>query len=377
MKNILIIRSGGMGDALFITPALSMVRNNFPKAKISLLIPFPGPEVLRGNQDVDQIIERPPGIAIKEKYFLSKLKSFNFDLLINLDPREAHNYRIWARAININSFWSLIHKDYLPVNLNQYDFKNFIWHTWDTNRHFVENYLDLLKAAGLKGNSQELKINIESEESNFVDKLLQDFDIGKNDLLIGFHPGTANTNNSALGILFAKIKRAMKAKLPIERRRWPLKCYAELANLLKREFKCKIIITGSENERGLVKQIQSLADFKLIGLSGKTTIKQMAALYKKCDIVIASDTGPLHLSAAVGTPVVGLYGPSSPAHSRPWIEKNKFKITRSNLKCSPCQHIQTKICLYTECMRQIKPQEVFGAVRELINTYSYNGKNRF
>ena len=74
MKNILIIRSGGMGDALFITPALSMVRNNFPKAKISLLIPFPGPEVLRGNQDVDQIIERPPGIAIKEKYFLSKLK---------------------------------------------------------------------------------------------------------------------------------------------------------------------------------------------------------------------------------------------------------------------------------------------------------------
>jgi ADP-heptose:LPS heptosyltransferase len=341
------------------------------------LIPSSGFGVLRGNKDVDQIIEKPRRPIIKEVSLLSALRSFNFDLLINFDPREAHNYRIWAHDININAFWSLIHKDYLPVDLNQYDFKNFIWHPWDTNRHFVENYIALLKEAGLGGNSQVLKINIDREDNNFVDKLLQDFDIGKNDLLIGFHPGTANTNNKALGILFAKIKKAMKAKLPIERRRWPLKYYAELANLLKREFKCKIIITGSDNERGLAKRIQRLTDFELISLSSKTTIKQMAALYKRCDIVIASDTGPLHLSAAVGTPVVGLYGPSSPSHSRPWIEKSKFKIMRSNLKCSPCQHIKTKICLYTECMQRINPQEVFGAVKELINIYSHGGKNRF
>jgi ADP-heptose:LPS heptosyltransferase len=202
--------------------------------------------------------------------------------------------------------------------------------------------------------------------------LLSEYGIEKENPLIVLHPGTSSSDSTVLQHLLGRARLLLKKRLPIDRKRWPIKYYAELANLLYKEWGVRVIITGSQHELKLAREILGRLSIKPVNLCGKMTINQLVALYKICNLVVCSDTGPLHLAAAVGTPVVGLYGGySNPAHTGPWMEEYRFKIIRSNLKCGPCKFVKRKkICWRANCIREIKPREVFAAIKELISKHA-------
>jgi heptosyltransferase-2 len=84
--------------------------------------------------------------------------------------------------------------------------------------------------------------------------------------------------------------------------------FASIADSLARRFNAKLIFTGSPSEKNLTEEIRSLTKSPSITMAGRTSIKQMAALAKRCNLFVCPDSGPMHIAAATGTPVVGIYG---------------------------------------------------------------------
>lgn len=141
-------------------------------------------------------------------------------------------------------------------------------------------------------------------------------------------------------------------------KQWPLEYYTELSRLIRSEIRdSRILVFGSKSvfklpEGGTV-----------IDLRGKTTIPVMAALMKRCKAVAGGDTGPVHLAAALGVPVVVMWGGSDAEETAP--VSPKATILRKKYECAPCRTKPT--CKDYPCLRDIKPEEALEAIKKWIN----------
>ncbi len=117
---------------------------------------------------------------------------------------------------------------------------------------------------------------------------------------------------------------------------WPADQWGELAFGLHRRFGTMPIVTGGRGEQDLVNDVVARSDGTAVALTPPLSLGGFAALLSKAELVVASDSGPLHLAAMVGTPVVGLYGPGNPALAAPWSPSDDQRIVRVDLPCSPC-----------------------------------------
>jgi ADP-heptose:LPS heptosyltransferase len=97
-------------------------------------------------------------------------------------------------------------------------------------------------------------------------------------------------------------------------------------------------------------------NYRAANFSGKTTLMELAALYEKAAFVISTDTGPMHLAAAVGTPVIALFGPTAPWRTGPYGPGHQ--IVRAQLECSPCFK---RRCETMDCMSHISVKQVMDA----------------
>ena len=104
-----------------------------------------------------------------------------------------------------------------------------------------------------------------------------------------------------------------------------------------------------------------------INLAGQTTLLELACIFKKAQLVVTTDSGPMHLACAVGTPVVALFGPTDPARTGPYGAGHT--IIRADL---PCSHYFLKDCLTIQCMKNITPELVFAVVEDRIKKGSRN-----
>jgi 3-deoxy-D-manno-octulosonic-acid transferase/heptosyltransferase-1 len=142
-----------------------------------------------------------------------------------------------------------------------------------------------------------------------------------------------------------------------ETKLWSNEKIAHLADLINNKLQMKVVFTGSEKEP--IEKITSLMTTESLNLGGTTTLLDLASLYKKARMVITTDSGPMHLAAAVETPVIALFGPTDPARTGPY--GTGHTIIRAELSCSPCF---SKKCSTKKCMEDISPQQVFAAVEK-------------
>ena len=148
--------------------------------------------------------------------------------------------------------------------------------------------------------------------------------------------------------------------------RWPTKLwynqrFAEAADqFIQRGL--KVVFTGSIEDKPTIDEITRLMRAKALRLDGKCNLKALAALYRRAQIVVSTDTGPMHIAAAVGTPVVAVFGPTAPNRTGPY--GTQHTVLKSNVPCSPCFR---KSCLTNQvekmaCMKEIKTQDVVQTV---------------
>lgn len=143
-----------------------------------------------------------------------------------------------------------------------------------------------------------------------------------------------------------------------DNKRWPAQHFLELVGELRaRHVGLRFVILGGETDSALGHAISSAAPQACLDLTGRTSLPQMIEVLRKCDAVVTNDTGPMHIAAALGKPVVGIFGPTNPLRTGPYGQVERA-LQRKDLPCVPCMK---SVCTYHEpiaCLRGISVQQV-------------------
>jgi len=336
MKRILVFNVNWLGDVLFSTAALRNLRRNFPDSYLACIIPSRCYAVLKGNPHLDEIIiydekDRHKGMLAKMG-FVRLLKDKKFDTVFLL-------HRSFSRAL-------ICRLAGIPERLGYYTKKRAFLLTKkiippprDT-LHRIDYYLGVLEGAGLKAEDRYTEFFVAEEDLKYTESFLNRQSIKTDDYLVGINPG----GNWRL-------------------KRWPKENWAKLAERLIEEFSAKLIITGGFGDRALANEIKDLMQKKPVVACGVLNLRQSAALFKRLDLFISADTGPLHIANAVGTKrIIALFGPTHPKITGPYPEHH-VKILSKDVGCKiPCYNLS---CNDNRCMKAITLDEVIQQVKLL------------
>jgi lipopolysaccharide heptosyltransferase II len=142
-----------------------------------------------------------------------------------------------------------------------------------------------------------------------------------------------------------------------ETKLWPAASFAAVADRLAEDRPVDLVFTGAAEDRPAVADIIGRMKQRAVNLAGDTSLMELAALYERASLVLSTDTGPMHLAAAVDTPVVALFGPTAPWRTGPF--GSGHRVVRAGADCSPCFK---RRCPEPACMRRIDPEQVLAAI---------------
>jgi len=160
--------------------------------------------------------------------------------------------------------------------------------------------------------------------------------------------------------------RPRVALLPVSRwpsKNWPVQHFIDLAWRLRERRACSLFILGGPADVEVCREIEKALGPDVRNLAGTTNLVEMGAVLKEMDVLVASDSGPIHMAAAVGTPVVAIFGPTDPARTGPYGARHR--VIRAHLPCQPCYK---RDCRKhgLPCLTDVRPEEVLAAVDEVL-----------
>ncbi len=346
--NILIVKLSAIGDVIHTLPALNAIRKHYPHAHITWLVEEAASDLVVGHKALDRVliskrkrwIKDLKGqkrlITIKKIFdFIKELRDTNYDLILDFQALLKSGILIaLARGERKIGFGrGLEHMEHSYIFLNEKI------DAVDMEIHALSRGMMLLEKLGIRTKDIEYNVPVSTNDDILVQSLLKEHGINSDGFLIVVNP-------------VAK----WETKL------WTEKKFARLADALIGGYHAQILFTGGPEDCFLIDQIISKMERQPVNLAGKTTLKMLAALYKKIDFLISTDTGPMHLAVAVGTPVVALFGPTAPWRTGPYGSGNR--IIRTQLECSPCFK---RKCETTKCMDQISVNQVLDAVDSMVS----------
>ena len=345
--NILIVKMSAIGDVIHTLPALNAIRKNYPDARITWLVEEGACDLVAGHDALDRVLVskrkrwlkslRGPGCfkAVKEAYnFLKELRDTHYDLILDFQALLKSGILIalakGKRKVGFGK--GLEHMEHSYIFLNERI------PAVDMEHHALSRGLMLLNALGIATPEVEYKLPLFDNDHQKVDDLLRRYDFENPQQIVAINP-------------VAK----WETKL------WSNQKFAQLADSLIDQFVSGIVFTGSLNDRPAINDIISKMKGRAVNLAGETTLKMLAALYAEADMVVSTDTGPMHMAAAVGTPVVALFGPTAPGRTGPY--GSGHQIVRAELECAPCFK---RRCETADCMHQISVAQVLEAAAKVI-----------
>lgn len=368
IKRILIIKLRHHGDVLITTPVFSVLKELFPSIEIDALIYQETLPMLEFNPAISQIFcidKKWKKLNVflqvaKEFALIKQLKQRKYDLIITLTEHWRcawlcrllrPKYSLAPKIIGRNKFW-------------KHSFTHLqTWH--NARRHIVETQLDALRRLGLSeqiaktsAKSRELSLICGENAENNILQRLQKLNIAKQKYIV-LHPAS----------------------------RWFFKCWsaekvAQLSVKILQEFpNLHLIITAAPDEKEkiycqkIISQISQISQTsKIISIFGELSLKELAALIKFSALFIGVDSAPMHMAAAVKTPLVALFGPSGDLQWKAWaVEKNHIEkqkiITAKNedFPCRPCGEDGCGGGKISQCLMAISVEQVFAEVASLLN----------
>ena len=346
INKILVLQLGGIGDVVLSLPALKALRARFKNADISLLVIGRSAELVRGCEYIDNLFTlnirytNLSGIFRKGVFsnllkVMKELRRNRFDLAINLEDVSS-----FMGSVKMAVFLWVINAKY-SVGRNAHGrgfFFNLKVRDIDMMHERNAN-LNVVGALGADITDMEVKFPLSEEDIKFVSDFLMQKGISPGDFVIGFNPGAFRPS-----------------------RKWFNERWADLAEELIKEYKCKIVITGHSSEKDSMDKIIEL-NSRIIAAEG-LSLKQLSALIKRFDLFITNDSGPMHIAAILKTPVIALFGPGDINKFSPEYGGNKCYVVRKEADCwRPCYRYD---CRQRECMASITVKDVLGAVRKVL-----------
>jgi len=335
IQRVLVRGPNWVGDAVLCTPALANLRKALLHAKISLLVkPWVG-GLLEGNPHIDDIIlyeDRHKGPWGKLR-LAAELRVRSFELAI-LFPNSFESALVaFLAGIPHRVGYETDGRGILLTVRVDRDRELL-------RRHQAEYYVNLLQAVGLDRGERDLVVIVSQKEEAEAIQILLGEGVGEDDVIVGLNPGS----------VYGSAKR------------WPADRYATLADQLSRAG-ARVLLLGSSKEADILARVQSLMQSKAVNLAGKTSLKLLAAILDRCRVLVTNDTGAMHVAAAVGTPVVAIFGPTDPRVTSPL---GKFhQILRHPPSCAPC--LLRECPIDHRCMTAISVEEVLAAAQPYLS----------
>ncbi|MDD5757472.1 MAG: lipopolysaccharide heptosyltransferase I [Desulfobulbaceae bacterium] len=346
---ILLVKTSAIGDVLHTLPALAVLRNYYPKAKISWLVEEEAAGIVLGHPDIDNILisKRKKWLrdfrsgdrskALKEFFsFIKLVRNEDYDLLIDFQGLlKSSLFIACCRAKRKVGFGrGMAHAE------GSYLFLNEHIPPVPMDIHAVTRDLLLLEAIGIKSEKIRYTFPVDHEHLDKAKKLLSTVGVDSSKPLIAINPMTTWPT-----------------------KHWSSKGFASVADHLIMTG-IEVIFTGGASDKGAIQKTIALMNRgQAYNVAGETDLKTLAALFSFSQIVISTDTGPMHLAAAVNTPVVALFGPTAPWRTGPYGKHHQ--VVRKDLPCSPCLK---KTCQFgsTLCMQKISVNDVMLAVKSAL-----------
>ncbi len=333
LDNILVIKLRYMGDVLLATPTLHALKAASPQGRLTVAVNRGTEEVLLGNPDVDELLVLDKGPLTTQWRFVSDVRQRQFDTVVDLTDGDRSAFLSWMSGAPVRIGFNEEHR-WRGLCYTE------VIRPMPGVVHRIDRDLEALKPLGVPAQSNVPQLWLTREEENGADRLLDRFGIQRSQPIVVLQPGA---------------RYWFKA--------WPPERFAELADRLTADYGCQILIGGSQQDLGVARQIQEASKSTLVAMAGQATLKEFAAIVKRASLFVGNDSGAMHMAAALGVPLVALFGPSNPAEWGP--RGARTEVLYKGLDCRRCFH---PTCRRGEqsCMRLISVGEVFEAARKLL-----------
>lgn len=322
IRHILIVKMSSIGDLLHALPAVHCLKAGL-NAQIDWMVHPAYAELAGCFSDVSRVLvfprRGPPAEFMRQ---IRSLRAGQYDLIVDLQGilKSAIVSRLGRAPVRIGPSF---HREGASF------FYTTVTGIKNKNRHAVDENMDIIRHLGLP-------------------------------LLPPVYPLTV-----PLQLVSESSPRV--ALLPFSRwpsKNWPRMSFVCVGRELHENCGASIYLMGSPGEQAICAEIQQALNGRVINLAGKTTLPQMAGLLREMDLVIANDSGPMHLAAVLGAPVLAMYGPSDPVRTGP-PPGTRCRILRGKLMCQPCF---SRRCRFGDgsCMLTITPERVIQAALEML-----------
>ena len=345
--NILIVKLSAIGDVIHTLPALNAIRRHYPEAHITWLVEEAAAGLVTGHPALNRVIVVPRKSWMKRfdrrSYkqtildvirFIGRVRDTRYQLV--LDFQALLKSSIWIALSRGNrkvgfgrgmehmeSSWLFLNERIPPISMEV---------------HALDRGLHLLRAIGVPADVVEYRLPIRDADRRWSQALLEQA------------PGNAD------GLLLA-----MNPAAKWETKLWDPRKFSRLADRIIETHRARIVFTGAEEDHPEMDAIINDMQHAALNVAGRTSLMELAALYEGVTTVVTTDTGPMHLAAAVGTPTVALFGPTAPWRTGPY--GSGHRIVRSGPPCSPCFK---RDCAHPECMTNISVGQVMDAVEDIM-----------
>ncbi len=344
---ILIVRAGAIGDTLMTTPLVRALRRSFPNAQLVFLSSRTTENVLRCNPNLDEVValsyRRLPFLVSPEKQRLARrLRGLKLD---------------WALALESNPRLLDVVIESRPARLIAYGplpaREGFERVGFDPELHSIQNHLNAARALGVAPAGHAMDLPYPSEWDTAVERHLEEWGVSSQKRLVGIHAGWGGRKHSI-----------EKTRL----RSWPVENFAEVIRRVVKEKGACVVLTGAVADHELNEAIIRRAGVSCVNLAGKLPILELAALIRRLSLYLTVDSGPAHMAAALGTPLVTLWGPGILEQTQPIAGSGPVVILRHKPHCAPCYGTPLmKTCQDNICMKQIGAREAFEAVERMLS----------
>jgi lipopolysaccharide heptosyltransferase II len=347
-ENVLCVRLDALGDVLMTTPAFRALKQSRPGRRLTLLTSSAASALPPLLPDLDDCLvydppwmkATPPRDSRADFEMVELLRQRRFDAAViftvfSQNPLPAALLCFLAdiprRVAHCRENPYQLLTEWVP----EPEPEQFI-------RHEVRRQLDLVASVGCHTADERLSLRVPIEAMRRVRALLHEIGLSDGDGWILLHPGASASS-----------------------RRYPPQHFAAAAEMLARDHDLRLVFSGSDGERELIESIRAAVDAPSHSLAGRLNLAELAALIARAPVLITNNTGPAHIAAAVGTPIVDLYAQTNPQHT-PW--QTPHRLLYHDV---PCKNCFKSVCPqgHHDCLARVPPEAVARAALELITSY--------
>jgi len=342
-RRLLIIKLSAIGDVVHSLPVLEVLRNAYPDARIDWVVEEAAAGVLEGHPALDNVIVSPRKSLSRAAasgrimecvrggaQFIRKFRSIHYDLVIDLQGLFKSGIlaglACGRRKVGMNDSREgaafFLSESAFPV---------------DRDIHAVDRYLSAAAALGCDVSAWDGSLPVTGRDRENAVRLLEESGVGERTFI------------------------AVNPVAKWETKLWIPGRFRLLCDRIAQELEYDVVFTGGGSDRAYIEEIVSDMSTPAVNLAGRTGLLELAAIYERAGLLVTTDTGPMHIAAAMKCPVVALFGPTSPVRTGPYGKGHR--VVRAGAPCSPCFR---KKCPDPHCMSGIGVEDVFDAVTSLL-----------